>query len=50
MNHPCVRLMGLEHWTFDTAHGQKIIKATGSFRTDNGEAVRDACTDGLGIH
>jgi DNA-binding transcriptional LysR family regulator len=49
VNHPCITLMGLEHWTFDTAHGQKVIKATGSFRTDNGEAVRDACTDGLGI-
>lgn len=27
----------------------QVIKAKGSFRTDNGEAVRDACVDGLGI-
>lgn len=49
INHRCITLMGLEHWRFDTPGGQLTIKAKGSFRTDNGEAVRDACAGGLGI-
>lgn len=47
--HTCINLMGLENWVFDTPNGQLNIKTTGSLRTDNGEAVRDACVDGLGI-
>ena len=34
---------------FDTPDGHLGIKTKGSFRTDNGEAVRDACVDGIGI-
>lgn len=48
-DHQCINLMGLESWIFDTPDGHLRIKTKGSFRTDNGGAVRDACTDGLGI-
>ncbi|NHN38044.1 LysR family transcriptional regulator [Pseudomaricurvus alcaniphilus] len=47
--HQCITLMGLESWTFETPDGQFTSKVNGSFRTDNGEAVRDACVSGLGI-
>ncbi|MBR9908990.1 MAG: LysR family transcriptional regulator [Gammaproteobacteria bacterium] len=47
--HQCITLMGLESWTFATPGGQFSSKVNGSFRTDNGEAVRDACVSGLGI-
>ncbi|MDO6565251.1 LysR family transcriptional regulator [Amphritea sp. 1_MG-2023] len=49
VKHRCITLMGLENWTFDTPDGQQVMRAAGRFRTDNGEAVRDACVDGLGI-
>ena len=48
-NHQCITLIGVESWLFDTPTGRLSIKATGRFRTDHGEAVRDACADGLGI-
>lgn len=48
-NHQCINLMGLESWGFDTPEGNLSIKTKGRFRTDNGEAMRDACVDGLGI-
>jgi len=48
-HHQCINLMGLDTWVFDTVDGHLSIKAKGNFRTDNGEAVRDACVDGLGI-
>jgi DNA-binding transcriptional LysR family regulator len=48
-NHRCISLIGLESWVFDTSDGHLSIKTKGNFRTDNGEAVRDACADGLGI-
>ncbi|MEH6445649.1 MAG: LysR family transcriptional regulator [Oceanospirillaceae bacterium] len=48
-DHQCVTLAGLETWGFDTPQGHINIKAKGNFRTDNGEAMRDACADGLGI-
>lgn len=47
--HQCITLMGLENWSFQSEKGQFNIKVKGKFRTDNGEAVRDACTNGLGI-
>lgn len=47
--HDCLVLSGLDHWNFRTAQGDVSIKAQGRFRTDNGEAVRDACVQGLGI-
>lgn len=47
--HQCINLIGLESWVFDTTDGHLTVKTKGSFRTDNGEAVRDACVAGLGI-
>jgi DNA-binding transcriptional LysR family regulator len=49
LDHQCVILTGIETWGFDTAEGQINIRARGNFRTDNGEAMRDACVSGLGI-
>ena len=49
LDHRCVNLMGLENWSFATPSGNKVIKTHNVFRTDNGEAVRDACIQGLGI-
>lgn len=48
-NHQCINLIGLESWVFNTPDGHQIIKSKGNFRTDNGEAVRDGCVDGIGI-
>lgn len=48
-DHNCIHLVGLEHWTFETGHGPVTIKTRGRLRTDNGEAVRDACVAGLGV-
>ena len=47
--HQCITLMGLDNWYFQTEKGQFNIKVKGRLRTDNGEAVRDACINGLGI-
>lgn len=48
-HHQCVNLIGLESWVFDTFNGHLSIKTKGRFRTDNGEALREACAAGLGI-
>ena len=48
-NHQCLPLIGLENWQFDTPNGPTTIKIASSLRMDNGEAVRDACAQGLGI-
>lgn len=48
-SHQCITLMGLDDWAFHTPKGQVNIKVKGNLRTDNGEAVRDACLNGLGI-
>ncbi|GAL27049.1 LysR family transcriptional regulator [Vibrio sp. SCSIO 43140] len=48
-NHQCVQLVGLESWTFVTSQGKETIKTKGVLRTDNGDAMRDACIDGLGL-
>ena len=47
--HQCINLVGLESWVFNTANDQLTIKTQGKMRTDNGEAMRDACVAGLGI-
>ena len=47
--HDCVQLIGLETWQFQTPSGQQSIKVNSNLRIDNGEAVRDACVNGLGI-
>lgn len=48
-DHKCVTLIGLENWVFEAEEGQYAFRASGSFRTDNGDAMRDACIDGLGV-
>ncbi len=47
--HQCINLMGLENWVFDAPDGHINIKTKGHLCADNGEAVRDACVNGLGI-
>ncbi len=47
--HQCVNLIGLETWSFDTPDGPVSIKTHGRVRTDNGDTLRDASVDGLGI-
>ncbi len=49
LHHRCVNLVGLETWLFETPNGQQSIKTNNRLRTDNGEAARDACINGLGI-
>lgn len=49
INHQCITLTGLDNWQFDTPEGKVTIKAKGKFKADNGEAVRDACAQGIGI-
>lgn len=48
-DHRCINLVGLEGLTFSTDSGPVNVKTRGVFRTDNGEALRDACVSGLGI-
>lgn len=48
-HHQCINLMGMDHWIFRTKKGPVSIKTQGPLRTDNGEAMRDACVDGLGL-
>jgi DNA-binding transcriptional LysR family regulator len=47
--HNCITLMGLEHWSFKDGNNIVSVKTTGNFRTDNGEAIRDACINGMGL-
>ena len=47
--HQCLQLAGLEQWTFETGNGPLTIRGGGCFKTDNGEALRDAAVGGLGI-
>lgn len=48
-DHECLNLLGLETWPFRTRKGTQRIKTQGRLRFDNGEALRIACVDGLGI-
>lgn len=47
--HQCITLKGLDNWQFQTDKGIESLKVKGRFSADNGEAVRDACIQGLGI-
>jgi DNA-binding transcriptional LysR family regulator len=47
--HQCISLIGLDDWCFSTPKGPIKVKARGNFRTDNGEAIRDASVNGIGI-
>lgn len=49
LNHQCINLIGIDSWLFETPDGPINIKPHGSFRIDNGEAIRDLCTQGFGI-
>lgn len=57
VQHQCINLIGMEQWHFDTPTntsssgviGKQTIKTHGNFRTDSGEAMRDACINGLGL-
>ena len=49
VNHHCVNMIGLESWVFDTPNGPQTIHTKNRLRTDNGEAARDACINGVGI-
>lgn len=48
-NHECIILMGMDNWVFKTSNSTLSIRTSGRFRTDNGDAMRDATIDGLGI-
>ncbi len=47
--HQCLTLTGLDHWVFDDKGKEFNIKVKGNLSADNGEAIRDACINGLGI-
>ncbi|PNH82059.1 LysR family transcriptional regulator [Vibrio diazotrophicus] len=49
VNHQCINLIGLDNWTFKTNEGGVSVKTSGQLRCDNGDAMRDATTGGLGI-
>jgi DNA-binding transcriptional LysR family regulator len=52
LEHQCLTLIGQDLWQFSAKNDnriQKPIKVQGRFRADNGESVRDACLQGLGI-
>ncbi|WP_395374712.1 LysR family transcriptional regulator [Marinicella sp. W31] len=49
LNHQCINLIGIDSWGFKTPEGHLNIKAPGTIRVDNGEAIRDLCVDGVGI-
>lgn len=49
MSHNCISLFGLDHWHFEYRGHTSSIKVSGNFRTDNGEVIRDACVQSLGI-
>lgn len=48
-DHQCINLTGGETWSFQTKCGLMNIKTRGRFKTDNGDAMRDATCDGLGL-
>ncbi|TVO33770.1 LysR family transcriptional regulator [Vibrio algivorus] len=48
-NHNCINLMGMDNWPFKTDSGLFNVHTSGRLRTDNGDAMRDATINGLGI-
>lgn len=48
-SHACISLRNLDTWIFDTESGPLPVKTRNRLKTDNGEAMRDACCAGLGI-
>ncbi len=47
--HDCIHLSGSDSWTFKSGKDLISVKTHAKFRTDNGDALRHACIDGLGI-
>lgn len=47
--HKFIDLIGAENWAFKTPKGSQNVKHQGPLRMDNGEALRDACVNGIGI-
>lgn len=47
--HRCVILHGLENWLFQSDSGPISTRPKGYFKSDNGEAVREACASGIGL-
>ncbi|EGU56125.1 LysR family transcriptional regulator [Vibrio nigripulchritudo ATCC 27043] len=47
--HQCIHLMGLDTWQFELGDKTLAVKTYSNFTADNGEAVRDACAEGLGV-
>ncbi len=47
--HQCIHLSGTESWSFKTQQGN--VKPNGQvvFQADNGESIRDACINGVGL-
>ncbi|GAB3484977.1 LysR family transcriptional regulator [Marinomonas epiphytica] len=48
-NHMCINLIGVDGWRFKSPQGEYLAKTKAQFQTDNGEAMRDACSAGLGL-
>ncbi|HHF3256690.1 TPA: LysR family transcriptional regulator [Vibrio alginolyticus] len=48
-NHQCINLVGMNNWSFNTKDGMVNVRTSGRFKTDNGDAMRDATVNGLGI-
>jgi DNA-binding transcriptional LysR family regulator len=50
VEHDCLVLPSMHPWRFRTGDGQvRSVPVTGRLQSDNGEALRDAAIDGLGI-
>lgn len=47
--HQCINLGGLDTWVFEGQAGPVSVKTRGCLKVDNGEAVRDACIEGMGV-
>lgn len=48
-SHRCLRLHGQEIWRFSHGRGQETVRVNGPLTTNNGDAIKRACIDGLGI-
>lgn len=48
-NHSCIQLMNMDTWLFDDKKTFQRIKINTKLSIDNGESVKNACADGIGI-
>lgn len=49
LNHATISLTGVDHWGFQTPNGIQKIKLNSTIKIDNGESIRDACADAIGL-